>query len=92
MLNPTMVRNFQYPGGRLWTLCLVHPEDGGPQVLRFAAGMRSFELKEWPEDWAEQPDEVLALLLRQAAPRRHDALPPSGSPRRRWNDREQSTS
>lgn len=90
-MNSQTVRTFQYPGGREWTVCVVHLEDGGASVLRFAAGMRSFDLAQWPKDWADQPDEVLASLLRQAAPRRHDELPPSGSPRRRWDDRSPST-
>lgn len=83
-----VVRSFRYPGGRLWSVWQVqHPEDGGPPVLRFTAGMRSIDLKTWPADWADAPDERLAELLRSAMPR--SASPPAapGAPRRRTTDR-----
>jgi hypothetical protein len=81
-----VVRSFRYPGGRLWTVCVVaHPERGGPAVLRFTAGMRWLDLKSWPRDWADARDEVLVDMLRRAAPRA-DKTPVPGTPRRRWND------
>ncbi len=82
-----VVRTFRYPGGRLWTICIVRrPEGGGAPVLRFTAGMRDIDLPDWPEDWADYRDEQLVDLLRRAAPRR--SAPPAGpgTPRRRWDD------
>jgi hypothetical protein len=82
-----IVRTFRYPGGRFWTVCVVkHPEDGGSAVLRFTAGMRSIDLRRWPKDWADQPDDVLVTMLRTAAPRRASGAPSPGIPRRRWDD------
>ena len=81
-----VVRSFRYPGGRLWTVCvLVHPADG-PPVLRFSAGTRTIDLKDWPKDWVDLLDDQLVELLRQAAPR-HGAKPPGeDTPRRRYDD------
>lgn len=81
-----VVRTFGYPGGRFWSVWVVmHPEDGGPPVLRFQAGARWIDLRRWPTNWADQPDTALVDLLRTEAPR-----PPSASRtdprRRRWND------
>ena len=82
-----VVRTFRYPGGRFWTVCVVkHPEDGGLPVLRFTAGMRNFDMRRWPKDWADQPDDVLVTMLRTAAPRRASGPPGPGIPRRRWDD------
>lgn len=82
-----VVRTFRYPGGRFWTVCVVKfPEDGGLPVLRFTAGMRSIDLRRWPKDWADQPDDVLVTMLRTAAPRRASGPPSPGIPRRRWDD------
>jgi hypothetical protein len=82
-----VVRTFRYPGGRFWTVCVVkYPEDGGTPVLRFTAGMRSIDLRRWPKDWADQPDDVLVTMLRTAAPRRASGPPSPGIPRRRWDD------
>lgn len=82
-----VVRTFRYPGGRYWTVCVVkYPENGGPPVLRFTAGMRSIDLHEWPKDWPDQPDQVLVAMLRRASPRRAVSAPVPGAPSRRWND------
>jgi hypothetical protein len=78
------VRAFVYPGGRVWTVCLVTPEQGGPQVLRFTSAGRSLELATWPSDWADLPEQGLTLLLR-SIPRAARPLGP-GTPRRRWDD------
>ena len=81
-----VVRTFRYPAGRFWTVCVMqHPEDDGPPVLRFASGIRHIDLKKWPKNWADQPDDVLVLMLRYAAPRR-GARGAHGFPRRRWDD------
>ena len=86
-----VVRTFRYPGGRFWTVCVVNrPEDGGQPVLRFTAGVRVIDMRRWPKDWADQPDGVLVTMLRTAAPRRASGPPPSGVPRRRWDDLPQS--
>ena len=87
-----VVRTFKYPGGRFWTVSVVmHPEQGGPPVLRFTAGTRAIDLLRWPKDWTDQPDEKLVAMLRRAAPRREPSPPDSGSPRRRWDDQLQAT-
>jgi hypothetical protein len=82
-----VVRTFRYPGGRFWTVCVIRrPEGGGPPVLRFTAGARDIDLRDWPKDWADYRDEQLVDLLRQAAPRPHGLPPGPGTPRRRWDD------
>lgn len=81
------VRTFRYPGGRLWTVCVIsHPDDGGSPVLRFSAGVRAIDLARWPRDWVDLPEEALVLLLREAAPRSHRGAPPPGIGGRRWDD------
>jgi hypothetical protein len=81
-----VVRSFKYPGGRLWAVCVVeHPEDGGPPALRFTAGMRHLDLRPWPRDWADAPDERLIEMLRAAAPREPSERS-GNTPRRRYND------
>jgi hypothetical protein len=81
-----VVRSFKYPGGRLWTVCVVtHPEDGGPPTLRFTAGSRYLDMRPWPKDWVDAPDEKLVELIRVAAPR-PATPPPAGGSRRRYND------
>jgi hypothetical protein len=84
-------RTFRYPGGRFWAVSVVsEPGGGGSPVLRFTAGSRNIDLKKWPEDWADQPDDALIALLRQASPRRESGTPDRGTPRRRWNDQPQA--
>jgi hypothetical protein len=82
-----VVRTFRYPGGRLWTACVVRrPEGGGPPVLRFTAGVRDVDMADWPKDWADYRDDQLIDLLRRAAPRRRTSAPGPDVPRRRWDD------
>ena len=81
-----VVRSFKYPGGRLWSVCVVaHPEDGGPPAMRFTAGARYLDMRPWPRDWVDAPDDRLVELIRVAAPRPATA-PPTGVSRRRYND------
>jgi hypothetical protein len=81
MADMAVVRSFRYPGGRVWTASLIaHPTIHGAQVLRFSGGARVIDVEDWPSDWADQPDEQLAGLLREAAP--PGLLPP------RWPETE----
>ncbi len=80
-----VVRSFKYPGGRLWTVCVMaYPDDGSPPALRFTAGSRFLDLRPWPRDWVDAPDERLVELIRAAAPR--PATAPAAGMRRRFND------
>ena len=82
-----VVRTFRYPGGRVWTVCVIrHPKGGGPPVLRFTAGARDIDLPDWPKDWADYREDQLVDLLRRAAPRPRALPPRPGTPRRRWDD------
>lgn len=82
-----VVRTFRYPSGRYWTVNVVtYPDEGGPPVLRFTAGSRYLDLKRWPKDWADQPDEELIEMLRKAGSRKESPAPRPGTPRRRWDD------
>jgi hypothetical protein len=74
-----VARTFRYPGGEFWTVCVM-------PVLRFTTGARDIDLREWPKDWADYPDERLVELLRRAAPRPPAPSPGPGTPRRRWDD------
>lgn len=81
-----VVRSFKYPGGRLWTVCVVqYPEDAGPPTLRFTAGSRYLDMRPWPKDWVDAPDDRLVELIRVAAPR-PATTPPAGKSARRFND------
>jgi hypothetical protein len=82
-----VVRSFRYPGGRLWTVAVVqHPEGGGAPALRFASGMRYIDLHKWPKAWADKPDDELAVMLRNAAPRPPTTTFDPDAPQRRWSD------
>ena len=83
MSDVAVVRSFRYPGGRAWTASLTqHPTSPGTRVLRFSGGARVIDLEDWPDDWADQPDEMLIALLRRAAPA--GLLPPlTNAPGRR---------
>ena len=82
-----VLRTFRYPGGRIWAVCVIqHPDEGGPPVLQFAAGMRRINLANWPKDWADYPDEELVNLLRRSAPRPRTEPPTGDTPQRRWDD------
>jgi hypothetical protein len=81
-----VLRTFRYPGGRIWVAGVIqHPEDGTVPVLRFAAGSRTIDLRDWPKDWVDYPDDALVQLLRRAAPRAPGSSAPD-APRRRWDD------
>jgi hypothetical protein len=71
-VSERVVRSFRYPGGRLWSVCIVRrPAGGGPALLRFSAGARHLDLHEWPDDWPTYTDERLVDLVRSVprAPR-----------------------
>jgi len=82
-----VVRSFRYPGGRLWSVSVVNRlEDSGPLVLRFTTGSRTIDLRQWPHDWPDYPDDHLIELLRLASQRRSDVSLAPGTPRRRYTD------
>ena len=82
-----VLRTFRYPTGRFWAVCVIHhPEDGGSPVLRFTAGARNLDLRDWPKDWADYSDEDLINLLRHGAPRQSHEPPSPTTPHRRWDD------
>jgi len=82
----TVVRTFRYPGGRFWTVAVLpHVEGTTGPVLRFTAGARNIDLKNWPRDWPDMQDNELVELLRNGAPRPMPRYTPE-TPRRRHND------
>lgn len=82
-----VIRTFRYPGGRVWTVCVVaFPEQGGPALLRFQSGLRIIDMRTWPKDWADKPDDELVWMLRRAAPRKPTPSTGTDVPRRRWDD------
>jgi len=85
-----VVRSFMYPGGRLWSASVMRPATSGSLVLRFAAGARHIDLKKWPREWPDYPNERLIELLRSAAPRAPGSAPPEGTTGRRYDDRPSS--
>jgi hypothetical protein len=82
----SVFRTFRYPGGRIWAVCVQHPDGERTPILRFTAGGRSIDLCDWPKDWADYPDEELVKLLRRAAPRTGPSAQGERMPRRRWDD------
>jgi hypothetical protein len=82
-----VVRSFRYPGGRVWLVCVtVRPDAGQSPVLRFTAGERRFDLREWPADWVDYADSELVKLLRRAAAREPSTRRGDATPSRRWDD------
>jgi len=77
-------RTFRYPGGRIWVVSVI--DEGPGAVLRFSAGAREIDLKDWPKDWVDYADDQLVQLLRKASPRKPGSKPPPNGPRRRWDD------
>jgi hypothetical protein len=84
-------RTFRYPGGRIWVVSVVQDHQVSTTVLRFTAGARDIDLRDWPKDWADYSDEQLVQLLRRAAPRAPGSSPVPNGPRRRWDDRAEGT-
>ena len=84
-------RSFRYPGGRYWSVAeyiIRRPSDGeGPAtlpVLRFTAGARSLDVREWPAEWRSYSDHQLADLLWRSFPRESsEGAGPGGFRRRR---------
>ena len=84
--DPTILRTFRYPGGRLWSVALEkHSDVAVGLVLRFTAGARTIDLERYPRDWHDLPDDSLIDLLRHAAPRPIMRYTRE-TPRRRYND------
>jgi len=82
-----VVRSFRYPGGRVWSACVVkRPEGGGPPLLRFSSGARHLDLHEWPADWADYTDDRLVALVRSIPRPVPAARRTIGTPRRRNGD------
>jgi hypothetical protein len=82
----SVLRTFRYPGGRIWVVCVMQDPGNPSPVLRFTAGQRNIDLRDWPKDWVDYSDDQLVGLLRRAAPRSAGGSPPPNSPRRRWDD------
>jgi hypothetical protein len=73
-----LIRSFQYPGGRVWSVAEVpvqyrdptgHPLGEPRTVLRFASGQRTLDLLAWPDGWQRYDEDALASLLNRAFPR-----------------------
>jgi hypothetical protein len=79
-------RTFRYPGGRIWVVSVTQDHRSSTPVLRFTAGARDIDLRDWPKDWADSSDEQLVELLRRAAPRAPGSAPQPNGPHRRWDD------
>jgi hypothetical protein len=79
-------RTFRYPGGRIWVVSEIQDHRSSTPVLRFTAGARDIDMRDWPKDWADSSDEQLVELLRRAAPRKAGSAPKPNGPRRRWDD------
>jgi hypothetical protein len=62
------------------------PPRYGARRRLFTAGTRDIDLRDWPKDWADYPDERLVNLLRLAAPRAPGQLLGRDTPRRRHDD------
>lgn len=79
-------RTFRYPGGRIWVVTVVQDHGTPSAVLRFTAGARDINLRDWPKDWPDYSDDQLVALLRHASPRAPGSKPLPNGPRRRWDD------
>lgn len=85
------MRTFKYPGGRYWSVhewLVEAPEaEGGSAqgriVLRFASGVRQFDLLAFPRSWEKYTDQQLADLLYVAFPRPSRQPNPTRYARRR---------
>lgn len=61
------MRHFRTQNGRLWMVSPARTRDSGP-VLRFtSADGVSFDLLDYPDNWADLTEEALGGLLKQAA-------------------------
>ena len=93
-----IVRTFEYPGGRNWTVREWLLETSGeesemadrPVVLRFTAEGRSLDLLAFPRGWADYTESQLADLLYVAFPRDPASRNPTRYARRR-GDRSTAT-
>lgn len=94
----TESRSFRYPGGRYWSVAeyvIRRPSDrDGPAtlpVLRFTAGARSLDVREWPAGWRSYSDHQLADLLWRSFPRESSGDPEAGGFRRRRGELDADT-
>jgi hypothetical protein len=74
-----VVRSFLYPGGEVWRVRIVAPDDvAAAPVLRFASDTHAIDLAEWPAEWVDLSNAELVELLRigeSIQERRKDAKP-----------------